>query len=126
MLSVFYDEASILQADGDTVATQPDVPLTRKVGPGNSKGRPFKQNKTADPLNQNNSAVSVWALISPWDYSISPQTIWTRLLLNYLEVNLDVQYLHHHTTLFPYYFMSASLCHSEAHSSVYIKSQSSS
>lgn len=48
MLPVFYDEASVLQADGDTVATQTD-PLTGKVGSGNSKGLPFKPNKTADP-----------------------------------------------------------------------------
>lgn len=52
MLSMFYDEASVLQADRDTVATQPGVPLTRKVGSGNSKGLPFKQKKTADPLNR--------------------------------------------------------------------------
>lgn len=74
MLSMFYNEASSLQADGDTVATQPDVPLTSKAGSGNSKELPFKQNKTANPLKQNNSAVSVWAVISPCDNSISPQT----------------------------------------------------
>jgi len=71
---MFYDEAPILQADGDTLATQPDVPLTTTGGSRNSKGLSFKQNKTTDPLSQNNSAVSVWALISPWDNSISPQT----------------------------------------------------
>lgn len=50
---MFYDKESILQADRDTVSTQPDVPLTRNVGLGASKEFPFKQNKTADPLNQN-------------------------------------------------------------------------
>lgn len=71
---MFYDEASILQAGRETAATQLDIPLTRKVGSGNPKELPFKQNKTAEPLNQNNSAVSVCAPISPWNNSISPQT----------------------------------------------------
>lgn len=57
---MFCDKESILQADRDT--TQPDVPLTRNVGLGACKEFPFKQNKTADSLNQNTWAISVWAL----------------------------------------------------------------
>lgn len=50
---MFYIKESILQADRDTVATQPDVLLSWNAGLGTCKEFSFKQNKTADPLNQN-------------------------------------------------------------------------
>lgn len=69
---MFYDEASILQADRDTVATQLDVPPTRKAGSQNSNELSFKQNKAADPLNQQPVCR---ALTSPWNNFIFPKPL---------------------------------------------------